>query len=52
MTCGEVLDIDSRHQWVANFQRNTLNTFFDMVGAMGLDDPNKLAPRLGPWGQS
>ncbi len=41
---GKALDIDSRHQRVANFQRNTLSTFFEMVGAMGLDDPNKLAP--------
>ncbi len=42
---GKALDIDSRHQRVANFQRNTLNSFFDMVGSMGLDDPDKLAPR-------
>ena len=42
---GKALDIDSRHQRVANFQRNTLNSFFDIVGAMGLDDPDKLAPR-------
>ena len=39
---GRALDVDRRHQRVANFQRNTLNTFFDLVGAMGLDDPDKL----------
>ncbi len=42
MTCGGALDIDSRHRRAADFQRNTLNTFFDMVGAMGLDDPDRL----------
>ncbi len=42
MTCGGALNIDSRYQRVANFRRITLNTFFDMVGAMGLDDPDKL----------
>ncbi len=39
MMCGGALNIDSRHQRVASFQRNTLNTFFDMVGAMGLVEP-------------
>ncbi len=31
MTCGGALNIDSRHQRVANFQRTTLNTFFDIL---------------------
>ena len=41
---SRALDIDTRHLRVANFQRNTLKVFFDMVGAMGLDDPDKLEP--------
>ncbi|MCR9087715.1 MAG: FMN-binding glutamate synthase family protein [Rhodobacteraceae bacterium] len=41
---GKALDIDARHIRVANFQRNTLKVFFEMVGAMGLDDPAKLVP--------
>ena len=41
---GKALDIDARHIRVANFQRNTLKVFFEMVGAMWLDDPAKLVP--------
>ena len=37
-----VLNIESRHQRVAGFQKNTPITFFDMAAAMGLDDPDKL----------
>ncbi|MEM8959337.1 MAG: FMN-binding glutamate synthase family protein [Pseudomonadota bacterium] len=43
---SRALDIDTRHLRVANFQRNTLKVFFDMVGAMGLDDPDKLVPHF------
>lgn len=39
---GKALDVIARHKRVANFQAATLESFFDMVGAMGLDDPDKL----------
>ena len=39
---GKALNIKSRHKRVANFQAATLDSFFDMVGAMGLDSPDKL----------
>ena len=43
---GKALNIKHRHQRVANFQRHTLNSAFEMIGAMGLDDPDKLFPHL------
>jgi glutamate synthase domain-containing protein 2 len=41
---GKALDVESKHIRVANFHATTLKTFFDMVGAMGLDDPGLLEP--------
>jgi glutamate synthase domain-containing protein 2 len=43
---GRALDIESRHLRVAGFQQRTLRSAFDMIGAMGLDDPDKLFPHL------
>ena len=43
---GSALDVEHRHKRVANFQRHTLNSAFEMIGAMGLDDPDKLFPHL------
>ena len=40
------LDIALRHKRVASFQQRTLTSAFDMIGAMGLDDPDKLFPHL------
>jgi len=34
---------DKRHR-VANFHKNTLKSFLEMVGALGLDDPSDLRP--------
>ncbi len=42
---GSALDVKTRHQRVANYQAGTVSSFFDMVGAMGLDDPDKLTLR-------
>ncbi len=39
---GKALDVQSRHKRVTNFQAATLGSFFDMLGAMGLDNPDKL----------
>ena len=43
---GRALDIERRHKRVANFQRHTLNSAFEMIGAMGLNDPDLLFPHL------
>ena len=43
---GRALDVEQRHKRVANFQQRTLESAFDMIGAMGLDDPDKLFSHL------
>ena len=43
---GKALDVESRHKRVANFQKRTLESAFDMIGAMGLDDPDDLFSHL------
>lgn len=43
---GKALDVESRYQRVASFQQRTLNSAFEITGAMGLDDPDKLFPHL------
>ena len=43
---GKALDVESRHKRVANFHRRTLESTFDMIGAMGLDDPDDLFAHL------
>ncbi len=43
---GKALDVAKRHLRVANFQQRTLESAFDLIGAMGLDDPDKLFPHL------
>lgn len=51
---GKAINVPSKGERVANFQRNTLHAFFELVGSMGLDDPRKLTPhmikRRGPYG--
>jgi glutamate synthase domain-containing protein 2 len=43
---GKALDVESRHKRVANFQQRTLKSAFEIIGAMGLDEPQKLFPHL------
>lgn len=43
---GKAINIPSKGQRVANFQKNTIHAFFELVGSMGLDDPKKLTPNL------
>ncbi len=43
---GRALDVQKKSQRVANFQRNTLHNFYELVGSMGLDDPKKLTPNM------
>jgi len=51
---GKALNVPSKGQRVANFQKNTLHAFFELVGSMGLDQPRALTPnmlkRRGPYG--
>jgi glutamate synthase domain-containing protein 2 len=43
---GKALDVEIRHKRVAGFQQRTLHSAFEMLGAMGLDDPDDLFPHL------
>lgn len=43
---GRALNIKAKSERVANFQRNTLHSFYELVGSMGLDDPKKLTPNM------
>ncbi|MDG1443479.1 MAG: FMN-binding glutamate synthase family protein [Pseudomonadales bacterium] len=43
---GKALNVQQRHIRVANFQRRTLDSAFHLIGAMGLDDPEKLTPNM------
>jgi len=43
---GRALDVKDKSQRVANFQKNTLHNFFELVGSMGLDDPKQLTPNM------
>ncbi|MEZ7906924.1 MAG: FMN-binding glutamate synthase family protein [Pseudomonadales bacterium] len=43
---GKALNVQQRHLRVANFQRRTLDSAFHLIGAMGLDDPEKLTPNM------
>ena len=43
---AKAIDIDSKSDRVKNFHTNTLASFFELVGSMGLDDPAKLVPQM------
>jgi glutamate synthase domain-containing protein 2 len=51
---GKAINVKDKGQRVANFQRNTVHAFFELVGSMGLDNPRKLSPnmikRRSPYG--
>ena len=38
------LVVEDKYKRVANFHRNTLRGFAEMLGAMGLDDPSQIRP--------
>jgi glutamate synthase domain-containing protein 2 len=38
------LVVDVKKNQVANYHRNTINSFLSIVGAMGLSNPNELRP--------
>ena len=43
---GKALNVEQRYKRAANFQQRTLQAAFDLIGAMGLDDPDQLTPNL------
>jgi glutamate synthase domain-containing protein 2 len=43
---AKAIDIESKSDRVKNFHDNTVASFFELVGSMGLDDPAKLVPQM------
>ena len=40
----KALDVQAKHKRVANYQHATVHSCMELVGAMGMDDPDKLNP--------
>ena len=51
---AKAININDKSDRVMHFQQNTLESFFELVGSMGLDDPKKLTAnmikRRSPYG--
>ncbi|KGK00553.1 FMN-binding glutamate synthase family protein [Thalassotalea sp. ND16A] len=45
-TRSKAINIPNKSERVKNFHHNTLESFFELVGSMGLDDPAKLMPQM------
>ena len=43
---AKAIDIESKSERVKNFHKNTLHAFYELLGSMGLDDPDKLLPQM------
>ena len=43
---GNAINVQEKSDRVKNFHFNTLESFFELVGSMGLDDPAKLKPQM------
>lgn len=43
---AKAIDVDVKSERVKNFHHNTLHSFFELVGSMGLDDPKKLSAQM------
>ena len=43
---SKAIDVDVKSERVKNFHHNTLASFFELLGSMGLDDPTKLVPQM------
>jgi glutamate synthase domain-containing protein 2 len=52
---SKAINVSEKSERVKNFHHNTLESFFELVGSMGLDDPDKLMPQMlkrrSPYGQ-
>ena len=43
---AKAIDVEVKSERVKYFHKNTLASFFELVGSMGLDDPSKLEPQM------
>lgn len=43
---AKAINVEDKSERVKNFHHNTLASFFELVGSMGLDDPAKLVPQM------
>jgi len=43
---SSALDIQAKSERVSNFHRRTLESFYELIGSMGLDSPAKLTPQM------
>ena len=43
---AKAVDVIDKSERVKNFHRNTLKSFYELTGSMGLDDPAKLMPQM------
>ncbi|MEH6450212.1 MAG: FMN-binding glutamate synthase family protein [Oleispira sp.] len=43
---AKAVDLVDKSERVKNFHHNTLKSFYELVGSMGLDDPAKLMPHM------
>jgi glutamate synthase domain-containing protein 2 len=43
---SKAIDLEDKSDRVKNFHDNTLASFYELVGSMGLDDPAKLKPQM------
>lgn len=43
---SKAVDVIEKSERVKNFHHNTLKSFYELVGSMGLDDPDKLMPHM------
>lgn len=43
---AKAVDVPDKSERVKNFHHNTLKSFYELVGSMGLDDPAKLKPQM------
>jgi len=43
---AKAINVDDKSERVKNFHHNTLSSFFELVGSMGLDNPAKLVPQM------
>jgi len=52
---AKAINIDDKSERIKNFHDNTLTSFYELVGSMGLDDPAKLMPQMikrrSPYGR-
>ncbi|ABZ77041.1 ferredoxin-dependent glutamate synthase [Shewanella halifaxensis HAW-EB4] len=43
---SKAINVSAKSERVKNYHKNTLNSFFELVGSMGLDNPTKLKPHM------